>query len=89
MSQQLLSALFKAAAKKGTPLSSQEREDVHKSLFSREALSERFLNVIRMAGYPDGRTIRDEWLDKYMTDIPKFVRMLESYEQSNGDPCED
>jgi hypothetical protein len=55
---------------------------------SREALRIRFLNVIRLAGYKEGapEAICNEWLDKYIQDVPAFVKMLEDYERNNGYP---
>lgn len=75
----LLAALAKAAQEKKRPLSNAERDAVIKGM-RREELGARFLNVIHLAGYTDGRKIRDEWLDKYMQDIPKFEAMMLEYE---------
>jgi hypothetical protein len=54
----------------------------------REHLRERFLNVIRMAGYRDGapESICNEWFDKYMENVPEFIKMMEDYERHDGDP---
>jgi len=45
-------------------------------------LRERFHKVILGAGYSEAAAqgILDEWFDKYMLDIPRFVTMLEEYE---------
>ena len=54
----------------------------------RENLRERFLNVIRLAGYQDGapEKICSEWFDKYMENVPEFIKMMENYERNDGDP---
>ena len=54
----------------------------------REDLRQRFLAVIRLAGYGPNAAegILAEWFDKYMTDIPGFEAMLKEYEDSNGHP---
>jgi hypothetical protein len=55
---------------------------------NREALRLRFLNVIRLAGYtgPAPERICGEYFDKYMENVPEFVKMLEEYERTYGDP---
>lgn len=55
---------------------------------NREELRKRFLNVIRLAGYRDGapEAICNQWFDEYMKNVPEFVKMLEEYERSKGDP---
>jgi hypothetical protein len=55
---------------------------------TREELRTRFLNVIRGAGYKGEapEKICEEWFEKYMQNVPEFVKMLESYEQNNYDP---
>ncbi len=54
----------------------------------REALRSRFLAVIKLAGYKGDapKSICNEWFDKLMTDVPGFIKMMEEYERSNGDP---
>jgi len=57
---------------------------------SREQLSARFLAVIKLAGYTHpgvAEKIRDEWLDKLIAKgVPEFIKMMEDYERSGGDP---
>jgi len=47
----------------------------------REALRERFRKVILGAGYASADGILAEWFDKYMENVPEFVKMLEEYER--------
>lgn len=59
----------------------------HKPLWecqSRSELRERFRKVILGAGYgePYAECVLTDYFDEYMKDVPKFVKMLESYEQS-------
>ena len=46
------------------------------------------MNVIRLAGYQDGapEKICSEWFDKYMENVPEFIKMMENYERNDGDP---
>lgn len=84
MSVELLAALGAAARKKGSPLSDGEKQAIAKSVQygTREQLYERFHKVIRCAGYgePQAQMILEEWFEKYMTDVPEFVKMLVEYE---------
>lgn len=87
----LFNALSAAAQRKGKPLSDAERIAIVREIekgHTREVLRERFLNVIRLAGYREGapESICNEYLDRYMADIPGFIKMLESYERNYGDP---
>lgn len=54
----------------------------------RNALRERFHKVILSAGYSEiaAKGILEEWFEKYMLDIPSFVKMMENYEKNDGDP---
>jgi hypothetical protein len=47
--------------------------------------------VILGAGYSEAasQSILSEWFKRYLEDEPAFLRMLEQYETSNFDPCED
>jgi hypothetical protein len=57
-----------------------------------QSLRERFRNVIRLAGYAElaQDRILEQWYDFYMNgDRTEFVKMLEKYEQSDGDPIDD
>ena len=58
--------------------------------YTREQLRDRFLNVIRLAGYTSpgvAESICEAWLDKLMAKgIPGFIKMLEDYEREDGDP---
>lgn len=85
--QILCQALAAAARDKGCQLSNDERAAVY-AVALREALRQRFLAVIRLAGYRGDapESICAEWLDKYMADIPAFEAMLERYEKADGDP---
>jgi hypothetical protein len=47
----------------------------------RDTLRERFRKVILLAGYTRPEIILDEYFDKYMENIPEFVRMMEEYEE--------
>ena len=49
-------------------------------LGQREILYERFRNVILGAGYTNPQYILEDFFDLYMGDIPRFVAMLEEYE---------
>jgi len=52
----------------------------------REQLRQRFINVIRGAGYTHPEVICEEWFEKYMAgDVSKFVEMLVQYETGHGD----
>jgi hypothetical protein len=55
---------------------------------NREVLRVRFLNVIALAGYKGEAPERicEEWFEKLMQDVPNFIKMMEEYERSNGDP---
>lgn len=54
---------------------------------SKETLRERFRKVILKAGYQNPEPILEEWFEKYMDNVPEFVKMLEEYEASpDGDP---
>ena len=76
----LLTLLSDAARAKGSPLSQQEIDAVNKAA-EREVLRQRFLNVIHLAGYPDGTKILAEYFDEYMAgDRREFIAMLEEYE---------
>ena len=83
----LFAALSAAARDKGRPLSDGEKAAVNREVLC-QALRARFLNVIRLAGYREGapEAICNEWLPKYMADIPAFETMLTSYELADGDP---
>jgi len=81
----LLDDLRAAAQAKGRPLTDMERAAVY-AASQREALRERFRKVILGAGYKSAEGILAEWFDKYMQNVPEFVRMLESYEKNNYDP---
>lgn len=73
-----------AAQAKGSPLSQAELDQVN-----RKYLRERFLNVIRLAGYIEGapESICNKWFDKLIAKgIPEFEAMCKSYEDSDGDP---
>jgi hypothetical protein len=79
-------ALREAAQRKGSPLSDEEKRAVYRDweiVARREELRERFLKVIRLAGYHDGapEKICNEYLDEYMKNIPEFVAMMEDYER--------
>lgn len=52
---------------------------------SREQLHKRFHEVIIKRGYSECAAdgILREWFDKYMQDVPAFVKMLEAYESGN------
>lgn len=85
------SALRQAAKIVGRPLRQHEIDTINKSCaaaYSRETLRERFLNVIRGAGYVGDapEIICAEHLDEYMKDIPSFVNMLVDYELNDYDP---
>lgn len=47
----------------------------------REQLRERFRRVILSAGYQSADRILAEWFDKYTTNVPEFISMLEEYEK--------
>lgn len=87
MNIEQLAALRNAAHKKGAPLSTAEVKAALDGTL-RETLRIRFLNVIRGAGYREGapEKICAKNLDKYMLDVPEFIKMLESYEQNSYDP---
>ncbi len=51
-----------------------------------EVLRERFRKVILGAGYATVDRILAEWFDKYMENVPEFVKMLEDYERNDYDP---
>ena len=82
MNQEHLAALRAAAQRKGAPLSSSEIADIGKAL-DRETLAKRFHNVVLLAGY--GASYADsvvaENLDEYMHDMPKFLAMMQEYEE--------
>jgi hypothetical protein len=82
-----LAALRAAAQKKGAPLSEAEVKAAYSGC-QREALRIRFTNVIRGAGYLNDAPERicAEYLDKYMLDIPSFIKMMEDYERNDYDP---
>jgi len=84
MTPEVLNALSAAAHAKGGPLTDAEREAVYRG-HTRAALRERFLKVIRGAGYSDGISILNEYFDQYMADIPNFVKMLEEYEKDQAE----
>lgn len=87
MSAELLAALGAAARKKGSPLSDGEKQTIAKSLQygTREQLRERFHKVILGAGYGEGaaQAILEEYFERYMNDVPDFVKMLAAYETKN------
>jgi hypothetical protein len=91
MNPAALAALRAAAQAKGKPLSEAERDAVYASLkaaHSRDVLRERFLKVIRGAGYVNDAPERicAEYLDEYMKDVPAFIAMMEDYEKNDYDP---
>jgi hypothetical protein len=79
-----LAALRAAAQSKGAPLDDWEKAQVFKAA-QREALRQRFLNVIRLAGYKGNapEEICAEYLDNYMQNVPEFEAMLKEYEDHN------
>lgn len=86
--QHILIAELQAAAKAaGRPLTTAEQQAAHTRCL-RAALRERFINVIKLAGYKNNapESICNEYLDRYMANVPEFVKMLEDYERNYGDP---
>ncbi len=85
-------ALRDAARIVGRPLLQHEIDAVNKACadaYSRDTLRERFLNVIRGAGYTSegvAEKICAEHIDEYMKNVPEFVKMLLSYELNDYDP---
>jgi hypothetical protein len=57
-----------------------------------QSLRDRFRNVTILAGYRNGgpERIVDQWYDFLMNrGREEFIRMLEEYERSNGDPIDE
>lgn len=54
---------------------------------ARAVLRDRFRRVIISAGYTNPEPILDEHFDRYMENVPEFVKMLEEYEHADGDPA--
>lgn len=54
---------------------------------ARELLRARFKRVILGAGYSErvAESILAQWFELYLKDIPKFIKMLEEYENGNGE----
>lgn len=76
--------LREAARLAGRPLRQHEIDNINKACDprSRANLEQRFIKVIRGAGYVNDALERicAEHIDAYMKNIPEFIKMLEEYE---------